>query len=296
MKFVPNAVSSTIGRTILKTSKASPKVMFVGGMVGMGVTIVLACRATLKVDEVLEKTEKALFDVNEMQKGSLLREGSYTDQDAKKDKVTIYVHAALDLGKLYGPAIVVGALSASALAGSHNVLTKRNASLVAAYGALEKAFDQYRGRIRDAYGEKREEELYYDVLPCEIDDEGGKKKTKKVANSGGSPYAKLFDEYNVNWEHNPEYNFLFLKLQQKHANQRLQAKGHIFLNEVYDDLGLDRTKEGAVVGWIKGHGDDYVDFGIFDRENDERIVDFMVGREKAIWLDFNVDGLIFNKI
>lgn len=297
MRFVPNAVSSTIARTALKTSKVSPQVLFISGIVGMGATVVLACRATLKVEEVLEKTEKALIDVKEVQSGSRdIGKESYTDNDAKKDTATIYIHAVLDLSKLYGPAIIVGVLSVSALAGSHNLLTKRNASLVAAYGALEKAFDGYRGRVREAYGEKREQEIYHDVLPCEIEDpETGKKKTQKLAN-GGSPYSKLFDEFNVNWEATPEYNFLFLKLRQSQFNQRLQAKGHLFLNEVYDDLGIERTKEGAVVGWIKGNGDDYVDLGIFNREHEEQMHEFMVGREKAIWLDFNVDGLIFDKI
>lgn len=298
MKFVPNKVSSTIARTALKSSKVSPQVLFVAGIVGVGATVVLACRATLKVEDILEKTEKALIDVQEVKSGgaTIIEGHTYTDVDVRKDKAYIYIRAGVDMGKLYAPAIVLGVLSVSALAGSHNILTKRNASLVAAYGALEKAFDGYRGRVREAYGEKREQEIYHDVLPCEIDSEDGKaKKTRKIAN-GGSPYARLFDEYNVNWESSPEYNFLFLKARQSQFNQRLQAKGHLFLNEVYDDLGLERTKEGAVVGWIKGNGDDYVDLGIFNKDHEEQIVDFMVGRESSIWLDFNVDGLIFDKI
>ena len=289
MKFVPNSVSSLVARNSLQLQKASPQVLFVAGLVGVGATVVLACRATLKLEPTLEKAELQLNEINELHSGN-------NSIEARKDKAHVIIHTGLDLTKLYGPAVVCGVLSVGALVGSHNILNRRNAALAAAYGTLEKAFNGYRQRVRDAYGEKREQELYHDVLPCEIEDEEtGKVVKRKVAN-GASPYAKFFDEFNKNWESSPEYNFLFLKLQQQYANDRLNAHGHLFLNEVCGSLGLERTKEGAVVGWVKGNGDDYVDFGIFTRDNEQQVLDFMVGREKGIWLDFNVDGLIYDKI
>lgn len=294
MKFVPNAISSTVARAALQSQKASPKALFIGGLVGMGATVVLACRATLKVDGILEKAEESLNTIAEVQaKGE--HQVDYSDKDAKKDKAYVYLRTVGDLTKVYGPAIICGAASVSALAGSHNLLNKRNAALTAAYGTISKAFDDYRGRVRAAVGDEREQEFYNDVQVCEIEDEKGKTTTAKKAN-GGAPYSFLFDEHNKNWEPTPEYNFLFLKLQQQYANQRLQARGHLFLNEVLESLGMEHTKAGAVTGWVKGQKDDYVDFGIFEDRMEERIIDFMVGREKAIWLTFNVDGVIYDKI
>lgn len=292
MKFIPNSASTVVARTLLKTQKNSPKLLFVAGIAAMGATVVLACKATLEVEEVLENHEKGLLDVQEIH-----REGyAENNREARKDKAYVYLRTVRDLSKLYAPAVLCGTISVAALTSSHNILSKRNTALIAAYGTLEKAFDGYRQRVRAEYGEEREQELYQDVVPCEIEDEDTGKKTKGKKSLGGSPYAFLFDEFNRNYEHTPEYNFLFLKMQQQYANQRLQAKGHLFLNEVLETLGFEHTKAGAVTGWVKGEGDNFVDFGIFNRDTEDRLLDFLSGREKAIWLNFNVDGVIYDKI
>ena len=92
---------------------------------------------------------------------------------------------------------------------------------------------------------------------------------------------------------------MFLKDQQRYANDILKSKGHLFLNEVYDMLSIPRTKAGQVVGWIYDEkhpvGDNFVDFGIYDIYN-ERARDFVNGYERTILLDFNVDGNILDMI
>jgi hypothetical protein len=290
MKFIPNAVTTLAARTALRTSNASPQILFAAGVIGMGATVVLACRATLQVEETLEKAELQISEVRE------LHRGNPSSVDARKDKAYVYTRSVLGIAKLYAPAIVVGSLSVAALTGSHNILCRRNAALTAAYGTLQKAFDGYRDRVREAYGEDREQEIYHDVQSCEIENEKGKTVTRKIGN-GGSPYARLFDDTNPNWEPTPESNWFFLRQMQEYANNRLQARGHVFLNEIYDQLGIERSTEGAVVGWIKdSDGDNYIDFGIFTDRMQERVVDFMIGRENAIWLDFNVDGVIYKNI
>lgn len=114
-----------------------------------------------------------------------------------------------------------------------------------------------------------------------------------------SQYARLFDDSCVGWTKDPEYNMHFLKCQQGYCNDRLKAKGHLFLNEVYDILGIPRTKAGTVVGWVYNEknpiGDNFVDFGIFDT-NDERNSDFINGYKNTAILDFNVDGDILEYI
>ena len=92
---------------------------------------------------------------------------------------------------------------------------------------------------------------------------------------------------------------MFLFKQQNYANDTLKARGYLFLNEVYDMLGIPRTKAGQVVGWIYDEkhpiGDNFVDFGIVD-VNNERSRAFMNGYERSIILDFNVDGNILDLI
>ncbi len=114
-----------------------------------------------------------------------------------------------------------------------------------------------------------------------------------------SPYSIVFDDGNEGWDPDPERTKFFLIQQQNWANERLKAKGHLFLNEVYDMLGARRTKAGAQVGWMYDEknvvGDNYVDFGIFDTRR-SKARDFVNGYEKVIVLDFNVDGYILDLI
>jgi hypothetical protein len=181
-------------------------------------------------------------------------------------------------------------------------LTKRNAAITAAYAVLDRGFREYRHRVESAYGSDRERELRYGLT--EYEDLVGTEKGPMMVSSKnlmtqGSIYARCFDETNRNWNRQHMYNQMFLASQQQFCNDKLRAQGHLFLNEVYDMLGIDRSKEGAVVGWVwdtcDGSGDNYVDFGIFvgDRESGMR---FARGYESSIWLDFNVDGIIYDKI
>ena len=112
-----------------------------------------------------------------------------------------------------------------------------------------------------------------------------------------SRYARYFDEECYpKWTNDPKFNLLYLKTQQNYANDLLKSKGHVLLNEVYEMLGMPKTKDGEVVGWFydedNPNGDNYVDFGIYD----ERNRDFINGYENRVLLDFNVDGFIFDKI
>lgn len=114
-----------------------------------------------------------------------------------------------------------------------------------------------------------------------------------------SQYARIFDDSCVGWTRDPEYNMNFLKDQQKYCNDKLKAKGHLFLNDVYDLLGLPRTKAGTMVGWVYDEenpiGDNFVDFGLFGM-NDNRNYDFINGYTNTACLDFNVDGNILDYI
>lgn len=293
MKLIPQAVSRTVGRQTLQLSAASPKLLFAVGLVGFGATVVLAAKATLRLEEeVLFPAEKHLVDLQ------MLTHENYTEKDRLHDKTLVYVDSALKITKLYAPAIVVGVISVGCLTKSHNILTKRNAGLTAAYAALEKGFNQYRERVVSEYGEQKDKELLYGVVEREIVEETKNGPVVKTVRGPAdvSVYAKFFDELNPNWQPNPEWNMIYLKAQETYFNNRLHAIGHVFLNEVYDHLAIERTQAGQEVGWfLSPEGDNYVEFGLYDGTR-SKVRDFVNGFEGAILLDFNVDGIIHSKL
>lgn len=295
LQHLKNAVTSKVGRQILLTKKHSPTILFAGGIVGAVGATVLACRATLKLEEVVDEGAR-------LEKlARTLEHKDYSPEDSQQDLVKIKVQTAFNIAKLYAPAAALGAVSVAALTGSHVVLSKRNAAVMAAYSALDKGFNEYRARVREELGEEKDQEFRHGVETVQETVEGkdGKSKTveKRLINpQTPSIYARFFDEGSPSWSRQPEYNQLFLNCQQNYANDLLRARGHVFLNEVYDMLGIPRSKEGAVVGWIlNGEGDNFIDFGAYDGKN-ERTRAFVNGQERSILLDFNVDGLIYDMI
>lgn len=299
MSIVPVSVANKFARPLLHLQKHSPRVMFAGGIVAGVTGTVLACRATLKVSDVLGSAEE-LKD-----KAAMLHENDpegYDDKTYAKDLTAIKFRTILTLTKIYAPAAGLLMVSAALLTGSHVTLSKRNASLTAAYASVDQAFAKYRERVRDQLGADVDQEMRYGVRQVSetVEGDDGKKKVVKHVRVGeGEPsqYARFFDELCPDFKKNAEYNMIFLKAQQNYANDMLQARGHVFLNEIYDMVGLERSGAGAVVGWVHGKGgDDYIDFGIFDDKTNVRVRDFVNGRENAILLDFNVDGVIYDKI
>jgi hypothetical protein len=292
LSSIKDLVTSKAARQILTVQKHSPVILFGAGVAGVVGAAVLASRATLKLEDILVNHQKDMDSLNEVK-------GRMTEENAVKAKAFIYTKTIMDIGKIYAPAVVIGMVSIGCLTGSHVVLTKRNAGLTAAYAALEKGFKEYRRRVVDEFGDEKDREFRYGTVTVTEENSKGERITTKKVDPDGLPsiYAKLWDSTNLNWNQNPDYNLMFLRAQQTWANDRLRAKGHVFLNEVYDDLGLERTPEGAVVGWLwDKDGDNYIDFGIFDRQMQPQHLGFFTGREDAVWLDFNVDGVIWDKI
>lgn len=298
MKF-PNAITSKLAGVTTKLGQHSPTIMFVAGTVGVVGTVVLASRATLKLDEVLDETRQKLDDIKTIP-AERFPDGKYTDQERSRDRLVTLTCTSIEIAKLYAPAFLVGAASIGLLTGSHVVLNQRNAALTAAYATVQKSFDKYRARVREEVGDERERKIAYGVkeeVTTVVDDDGKKQKVKtQVATTSPTEYGRMFNNSNPNWNGVPEYNMIFLRLQQRYLNDELKAKGVVLLNDAYDNLGFERTKAGSVVGWtLNGDGDGYIDFGIFNDEDAEKIYEFCVGKNGELHLDFNVDGVVYDK-
>ena len=286
----------------MKLKKHSPEILVVAGIAGTVVSAVLACKATTKVAEILDETKGTLDTIHDGMETGAINGQEYTTEDGKKDTVVVYAQTGMKLAKLYGPAIILGTLSITSILASNNILRKRNVALGAAYAAIDKSFKEYRGRVIERFGEQVDTELKYGIKAkkfeeIEVDPETGKekkvKKTVMVADPNlQSDYAVYFDSKSRNYETNPDYNRMFLKAQQAFANDKLQTRGHLFLNEVLDDLDLPRTPAGQIVGWTKDGPDGYVNFRIVEVERETED-----GRhEPALLLDFNVEGNIWEKM
>ena len=300
-------LSRTANRAGLKIKKYSPEILVTVGIVSGVASAVMACKATTKLSKVLDEHKENVDQLHEYVETNGYSE-EYTEEDGKKDLAIMYIQTGVKVAKLYAPAVAVGTLAITSVLSGHNIMRKRNAGLAAAYVALDKSFKDYRGRVVERFGKELDRELKYNIKSQELEetvvDEKGKEKTVKktvgvVDPNEISDYAKFFDESCTGWSKDPEYNLLFLKKQQNWANDKLKAQGHLFLNEVYDMLGIDRTKYGNVVGWIydekNPNGDNFVDFGIYDIYSD-RARAFVNGYERNILLDFNVDGPILDLI
>lgn len=296
MTFLSKAITRGVGRQSLKLQEHSPKLLFGGGVVGMVGSTVLACRSTLRLELVLDEIK---FDLDTAKNIREMHPEEYSETDRQHDTAIIYVRSGAKLAKLYAPSIALGAVSIGALTKSHNILQERNTALAAAYFALDKGFREYRSRVVEKFGEDQDREFRYSSEVV-VEGQGNKKpksRTRVNVDEGPSIYARFFDEYSEMWSKEPEYNRLFLSCQQNWANDMLRARGHLFLNDVYRVLGIPDSTAGSVVGWRLGsEGDSYVDFGIFTNDGSDRIRDFVNGREGSILLDFNVDGVIYDKI
>ena len=281
-------VTRLAGRAGLVLSKHAPTILTAAGTAGFIGTTILASKATLKVEETVAEEAALLVKVHEAHEA-----GKLEDKDALHDKVILYTRMTTKLAKLYAPALILGAASIVSLVTGHGIMLKRNASLAAAYAAVDQAFKTYKKKVESKFGKEAvldalvstpQEDLTKDEMTLEA----------VTAVDGVSPYGVIFDEDNVNWSADEDLAKLHLDCQQQYANNILQTRGHIFLNEVYKMLGFPHTPAGAVTGWVKGQGDDFVDFNLFDGmfEGEDKN-----GRTVTKWaLDFNVDGVMYDKI
>ena len=308
-----NALLNKIGESFqkvgLKAQKHSPELFLIGG-IGLGIAAaVTACVASMKVSDVLDETKEKVDNIHE--------QAELNDLPSKEVNAQLtgaYLQTGMTFVKLYGPSVMLGTLSVTCILVSNNILRKRNVALGAAYAAVDKGFKEYRSRVVSRFGEEVDKELRYNMTTkkeenIEVDPETGKeKKVKKevkvIDPKAISDYADVFykyqeDEYgnslpNPYWEANNDYNLMFLRAQEKYANDLLRSKKRVFLNDIRKAIGLPETKAGQMVGWVYDPEnpdiDNCIDFGI-DWDHIYRYSED--GIDSPILLDFNVDGNIW---
>ena len=300
-----------IGKVKILCKKHAPEILLVTGTIVVVGSAVYACKQTLKAHDILEKANSDLGDVEKAIEVS--NPEDYTPKDARNDRMKVYGRTFIDLAKCYGPAVIGGIIGFGMIFGGHKILRGRNIALTAAYSGLLAQYKEYRKKVIDKLGEDEEFKLRSGVeerVASIIDEDGNQIEEAKVNyipddGSKHSIYSRIFDECNSNWSRNPSSNLLFLRSQQNFANEKLRADGFLLLNDVYQSLGMPRTSAGAVVGWVWDPDkelddkarDNYVDFGIYNElYKDSAKRDFLNAAEPCVWLDFNVDGVVYELI
>ncbi|UNI72527.1 MAG: hypothetical protein [Chaetfec virus UA24_144] len=304
IETITNAASKYAGKAKLVVGKHSPEILLGVGAVSLVASTVVACRSTLKVNRIMLETQGKFKDIEYAVENDDIQ--NYTEEDAKKDRILLSVQTGVKFAKLYAPAVGLGLFGFGCILGSHHILNKRNAAAVAACKLADTAFKEYRQRVVEQFGEEIDQNLRYDIheekVEIEEEQEDGttkkaKKKVKQVAPWEQSQYARVFDkQHSRNAQDDRTHNLMFLEMQQNYFNDLLKARGHVFLNEVYQALGYDHSPEGALVGWVYDEcapsGDNFIDFCLMSelyRESNGY-------EDEVIVLDFNIDGIIYDLI
>ena len=294
-------------KALMQIDKHSPQIL-VGVGVAAGVAATgMAVYSTLKVDKVMEHHQDKMVDISKKaEQAGNDDELVYDEKAQKHDKTMVYVETGAELTRLYLPTIALTGVSIACVLSAHHILDGRYMAAASAFTAVSKEFSDYRGRVRKQFGEDKERDIYQGVVEEEVTDEKTgetttvRKYDKDVVDRSG--LSRYFDEYSIYWDkYNPDQNIAHIRSVLHQANDQLYANGHLFLNDVYQMLGIPDTKEGAILGWIvdEDHQNPYVDFGVYGVNSDDPW-DFNNEEpwdgKMGILLTFNVDGIIYDKI
>ena len=297
------SITTAFHTGIARISKHAPTILSVTASAGVIATGYLAWKAGTRFEDV----EGRDWD---RRKECLRNADIIPDEDVPKIERKNRILFILDTVRTVAPAAIVGAATITMIYFSNSISKKRLAAMGAAYATLQTAFDGYKRTMVEALGKESVDKILKPKLPNvgksaeEILSSDNKSDAANVSDAvvnslkALSPYARIIaEESSTCWDPNEDYTSQNLAAVQLWANRRLERKGHLFLNEVFDQLGLSRTREGAVVGWLKnGEGDNYVSFGDFDASIYRVPSDDYTRVDSNFIVDFNVDGVIWDRI
>lgn len=298
MSNIQEALSAGLHKVAFGLRKVGPEIGTVAGMAGIAVSAIYLYKAVNESKDILAKVKEEVKKLED--------EGA-DEKDIKAVKIAGGVAVAK---KVAIPAGLAVASSATVL-GIHHEMRKENRRLSEVITQTSLAYNALKNELREQLGDEQADELIYGVRKPdkkeikEIEENSPRKdeitdeERKSYRISDGeeitpSPYAVFFDETCNNYSDDPEYNKNTLILLQAQLNERLKRVGYVYLNEVYEKLGVEKTEAGHVMGWRYAphdpnhEGDNQIDFNMWDiRSRANRR--FINGYEPVVLLDFNID-------
>lgn len=268
-----NKLTATL--TLLKEGiKTHSPLIFVVTGIGCGIAAtVMACKATTKVDGILDNSKTELEQVDHaLAHPEEIKEGSvYTAEDADSDRKIIKTQTALGLAKSYALPAILGVTSITCILAGYRILNNRNAALTASFNAVTAAFAKYRERVIAEQGEIMDRHFRYGTRlkkVVNVDPETGEESVsyEEELPTTDSNGFYFFDEINPHlcWdfcadtstefrrEHSRSAeNLTMLKATEDWAKGWVERRGYIFAWEVADQLGLELCKDCYAYGWMR---------------------------------------------
>lgn len=293
------------GKIKLKGKKYSPEILLAVGLGSLISGAIIACRASTKAHTIKENINERKNHIDmvantpiEVSDDPTMSDILPSNKDLRMVKITAVKDTAVDILKLYGLPVVLGCAGVTCILTSYGIVKRRNAALSASYAALHTTFKEYRKRVADKYGEEAEREIMTNTI-VKTGENGIQPALSNNELKNTEITSRFFDEGCLGFRRDAEANMIFLKKQEDYFNDLLQVNGYVFLNDVYDALGIPRSRVGQMVGWIYDEknpvGDNFIDFGLYDRDS-EASRRFVNGYEPVILLNFNTDGPILDYI
>lgn len=308
LKLIGAGLKKTCCKAGLWVRKKSPLLLTIAGCAAVVAGEVMACKATLKMADIVEEAAEQVKKGEECVKnGSKTSDGQvYTQEIYEDDCRIIKKNMRIVICKTYAPSAIVTALGITAICCGYKILSNRYTGMVVAYEGLKSMFDTYRKRVIEDAGNEKDKEYMYGKKTIEkkpVVDENGEVVGEETVEKrdGVTDYTVIFDEYNSSWVDSNILNAHFLRNAQCKANDILREKGHVFLSEAWELVGYEpKSKEeiamGRVCGWVEGYGDGFVDFGISDFLNAVEAGDYNSVSAIGVLLDFNCSGNILSNV
>lgn len=216
---------SKIARDVrLSLSRHSPEILIGIGIAGMLTTTVLAVKATPKAMRLMEEKKEEL-EVEELAP----------------------IEVVKTTWKCYVPAAVSGAVSVACLIGSHSVNARRNAALATAYKLSESALTEYKEKVVETIGEKKERSIQDKVSEKQVKD-NPRSSSEVIVTGRGKTLC--FDPLSSRYFYSDleKIKRAANKLNYEINTSPFHNEG-VTLNDFYEEIGLPGTMTGDSLGW-----------------------------------------------
>ena len=219
------------------TGKHAPEILTGLGIIGMATSTVLAVQATPKALRILEEKKKQTPDITK-------------------------VEIVKSCWKCYAPAVITGVVSTACLIGANSVNTRRYVALTTAYKLSETALTEYREKVVETIGDKKEQTIRDKVAASAIEKTPASSSEVFISGNGESlcfdPMSGRYFTSSIEKIHKAV----------NEINRQLlhDICGTASLNEFYDELDIPRTEIGDILGW---NTDNLLDIGISSHITDD---------------------------
>ena len=258
--------------TITLAAKTHAPALLVAGGIATGIACVItACKATTKVSAIIEDAETEMIEAdNALEHPETLKKGeTYTPEEHEKDIRIIRRNMVFRLIKNYAIPVALGVASIVCTLCGYKILHKRNAALAAAFNGLSAAFGKYRERVREECGDDADRHFRYGTKIRRIvskDPDTGEETVQfkedfdRPEFTFGDPQhydfnAETSTEFHESFNRRPQ-NWQRLKDTYEWAEIQIATKGHLFLNDVLEMLGLPQCAAGQILGWRRRFSND----------------------------------------